>query len=685
MRQTQSLRRTLEDLTAVYYDGERIGVEFTTGTPHAKVSAFEKPRVAVAPNVADVYGVHVGGPDELRIIVDTLNHEVEHIRSSDLNGKRAFAALYPEAPNTAGTVINIVEDLRIDAIRHARRPGLRTASAFAMDKLMANNHRRPPLDSVKFDRTHPGARYVEGLVQVAFAGYAKNIDNAPDDVRAFLEWVRPLLAFARERDTTEVEANDISHTIMQKLLSVVDDPAELEGYVADADIPVDIDGSEIRPGDAHPDGAEKRPDMIDEDGGASGPDADDAVSDLIDALEDLFDTEDRERPDVGPALADDESMTDADADPDDDDDDDDAPKEADLDEKPDPEKSLGGGMDEDPLSQFDLPDMEEMDGNRSSAEWTGVSPNVDYATATVEDVDRYLRLQRRIAEEKTEIAERIGDRDDRIEKNEQAGDIAMWNASDSIQREMENSGLARDIEHEFAQIKSRDAPVASERGETMNVRNVVRHMAGDADERRFFNRRQPTETGERLVGVVLDMSSSMQEQDAKKALAALAIATEQINDDFAAVAFAKRGRSCISELITAPGEGFEYEHLDSTFASGSTPTAKGIRDMAEILTDSDARQKIIIVVTDGEANKVDTSDFVGDPPSYNATDMARIEIAEAAENGIGTFGLAVGSAASSVNAMTRTFGPNGFVTGDFDSLHESLGQVYKKFLRTTGN
>lgn len=665
MRRTESLRRTLQDLARVYNDGERVPVEFTSGTPHAKES-HDGPRVAVAPNISDVYGVNVGGPDELRILVDTLSHEIEHVRSSDLHAKRDFMHRYPEAPDMAGTVYNIIEDLRIDARRYARRPGLRTTGAFSTDKLLANDARRPPMNSTRLRSRDQ--QVIEGLIQVAFAGYAKNIDAVDDDLREFLDWCREWFAYARRLDTTAAETEDISHVIMQRVLTILDDVGSADDYLGGARLPISVgpDGDVTVTFDDDEDDEPDRPDAWDDETDEPGADA------PLPERDDAYDTTP-----LGGDNGPDDDYYGEDEKPETDGDGDDTAR-------------VGGGSG----SATTLPDMDEMDDERESRDWHGVDETADYALPSREDIERYDRLQDRVKRERSDLGKRKKKRDERIEtfrkhtakpNNDKSrlDRYVLDYDGHQIATSMEVTGLARDIEDEFREIKSRDRPVASQRGQAINIRNTVRHMAGDYDEQRLFNRSQPVETGDRAVGVVLDLSSSMNEKQAKQALAALAIATEQIGDSFTAVGFREATQYPESLLVTAPDEDFDYDHLDSVSAYGSTPTAKGIRDMHGILKHATARQKVMIVVTDGRANCIDERDFDGMPPTYDATEMARRDLDAARDDGIPVLGLAVGSAASNVNALTTLFGPNGFVTGEMHSLHESLGEAYKRFLRTT--
>lgn len=254
MKQTKALRRMLEDMTAVYSgENEKTEVAFTTGTPHASEQGgyaadceceASGEHVAVATNVRDTYGKSMDGANELRVLVDTLNHEMEHVRSSDLTAKREFSARYPDCPQFAGLVLNVLEDQYIDWQRLKRFRGLRSAHSFKVDAIMANGSRRPPLYNLEQSEQVP-----EGFLQMAFAGYVKGFSDAPREVQEAVVKCRPLVDLVRnEHDPLERE--QIAHTCMAILLEAVPDPEDAEDYTDEnqEEMPTD-DPAEVDPED----------------------------------------------------------------------------------------------------------------------------------------------------------------------------------------------------------------------------------------------------------------------------------------------------------------------------------------------------------------------------------------------------------------------------------------------------
>ena len=216
MRRSDALKRTLESLSRVYEGDKRVPVEF--GSPSRAVPAghqsadgyADEDTVVISPNVRDELGRDLNGAQELRCLANTLSHEIEHLRESDLTSKEEFMEQYPEHKQFAGAVINILEDQYIDFTRTQRFNGLRKAQAFVVDTLMQNHHRWPRVDNIE---NRPKAM-MEAFRQVAFAGYAKGISSADDWLREYLGRIRPLVDEVRREHDQEARKN-LAHEAMQ--------------------------------------------------------------------------------------------------------------------------------------------------------------------------------------------------------------------------------------------------------------------------------------------------------------------------------------------------------------------------------------------------------------------------------------------------------------------------------------
>jgi hypothetical protein len=228
MQRTDALRDTLEALAKVYNEHDNVPVEF--GKPSRAVPEggqtpdgyAAEDTVVVSPNVRDELGRDLSGPQELRCIANTLSHEIEHIRESDLTSKEEFSQEYDRG-QLAGGVINIVEDVYIDNHRTKRFPGLRKAQAFVVDALMQNHHRRPRVDRID----QRPKQILETTLQVAFAGSAKGISEADDDLREYAGRVRVLIDEAR-RAGDQQQRKNIAHAVMDVADEYLPETADYE-------------------------------------------------------------------------------------------------------------------------------------------------------------------------------------------------------------------------------------------------------------------------------------------------------------------------------------------------------------------------------------------------------------------------------------------------------------------------
>jgi len=192
----------LDQLARDYYEGagaDAPDVRLTDETPHADANGRY---VAVNPDVSNTYGRSVSDADALKILADTLAHEVEHINRSDLKGKKAAAERNPDMPRLAADIANIVEDCRIDWTRAQRHPGQRATHAAKVDRLMDNHHRRPRVDNMD----DGPARYLETAIQVSFAGYAKGLENCTDEFQRFAAEVDDAVSAAERAETPDDRA-----------------------------------------------------------------------------------------------------------------------------------------------------------------------------------------------------------------------------------------------------------------------------------------------------------------------------------------------------------------------------------------------------------------------------------------------------------------------------------------------
>lgn len=332
----------------------------------------------------------------------------------------------------------------------------------------------------------------------------------------------------------------------------------------------------------------------------------------------------------------------------------------------------------------ELDEMDEMDDAREAGDWWDVSPDEDYSEVGEEFKRQFKRVQAEVEKARSDVGQRIKYRDTGIEEGWQE-DYWGDTPSDDLREDERWHDLRDDIADAFRQLKSRDVPRPSRKGSALNMDAIVQRQAGDRSRDRLFTRKETAARGDRAIGVSTDFSGSMYERQARLALAAIAEATRIIGDDFTATCwatgngrtFGKRREAATLGVITGPDEQFDWTHLDAFGVGGKTPTADGVDDMKGILEDMTAREKVMIVVTDGKPNIT----FGGgqDSITRDPVEDAAFKVREARQDGIKVIGLGVGNVRA--DTMSRIFGPNGFVSGEMDDLPQKLVEVYQQQIR----
>ena len=239
----------------------------------------------------------------------------------------------------------------------------------------------------------------------------------------------------------------------------------------------------------------------------------------------------------------------------------------------------------------------------------------------------------------------------------------------------------------FRKLTTQDMPIPSKMGSRVNLDNVVQQTAGDKSQRKLYNKKQKVASGNRVVAVSADLSGAMNGWQVKLALAAIAEATDMVGDDFLATCWKgtnsstacgyKQGSAGIG-LICGVNEEFKWEQLDEFQSGGGTPTADGVDITARLMEDTHAREKLMIIITDGRPGSgygVVDERMTGNP----VTDAAQVVRDTQAEN-IKTIGLYIGNNADNTS-MSQIFGNRGFVSASIDDLAQKLVGVYQQQLR----
>lgn len=340
-------------------------------------------------------------------------------------------------------------------------------------------------------------------------------------------------------------------------------------------------------------------------------------------------------------------------------------------EKPEP-------LDDDELEEM-KEEMEESSAERDMSDWFQTDDNYEEPSKFVKRY--YEQLQEARSDPETQLERRKRDRDERVES--QRTSVRHEQVVDEY-----DDRFADEIKEAFRKIKTRSAPQPSEHGQRVNMRGVVRRRSGDMAEERLYLEMEPSEVGDRCITVVVDGSGSMDELEIKLALYALADATTQIGDNFAATTYDTEQSTAFrsnydprTHIITGPTEKFEDEHLDSFNANGLTPTATGIEDGRSLTEITPNSEDVIIVVTDGLANIDKDGNPHDDQNLHNpAMDEASNQVNAAINGGKRVIGVGVGEHLDD-EAMHKIFA-NKYVKTEMSGIADALIDIYRSQMDT---
>ena len=743
MKQTDALRDTLESLSRVYHGDKTVPVKF--GIPSRPVPAggqideriVDEDTVIINPNVNEELGLSLDGAQELRCIVNTLSHEIEHIRENEFPSRREFGEAYPDYKHFAEAVIGILEDQYIDYQRTRRYPGLRKAQVFVVDLLMEQDHLRPPVDDIET----PTKAIEESLLQVSLAGYAKGINDADDGLRECIARCRPKIDAAR-READQERRVELAHEIMDIVLEYVPEGKDLE--VPDTcnvcgerppDIVVPLLGGvchHCAPSAHVPEGGntsgeqiqsdQPKPERTQEQGNDSQTgDSESEPEDCYESgntSEDRKDSQEREVSEDGNEHADNDNFDDTDpADSggssdadilpydhngddiddrsfDDSGDEHDNTERKDIDSESPPEITDPQAPDCDGHSTFDadvddqLDELDELDDTCDPTDWNGVSDETEYEEVDDTFERRFNDIQQQIEKADTPLNkclrwrnEHIGDNRARVIDVKNGGSHSLWETEEFKQ-------LRDDVQKVFEQFKTGERPSPSRQGNSVDMQRVVQRAAGDKSQTKLFRRDRRSAHGGRVVGLSVDYSNSMNLRNCRTAIAAVAEAVETIGDNFVATNWSgknndlghSRGDHNLG-VITGPDESFEYDHLSAHNTNASTPLATGIDWTRNILNGVTAREKVMIVVTDSKTNEPFIDENECKPLAGTDGEQAAQVVEQAQRDGIQVIGLGFDSADE--DYMAEIFGPRSYVMTSDESLAEDLVKVYERQLRVS--
>lgn len=354
------------------------------------------------------------------------------------------------------------------------------------------------------------------------------------------------------------------------------------------------------------------------------------------------------------------------------------------------QQSGGDGAVDDEARDLDeqMDQMDQMDEDRDLGDWWDVSEDTDYTEVSDEYRRRYENVQEEVQKDRS-LAGKM-----RSAREEKEGDNTTYARTDGrnyerLSETQQWQDLRDDVADAFRKLKSRNVPKPSRKGAQLNMDAILQREAGDKSRTRLFKRQEQAAKGDRVVGVSVDFSGSMYEAKAKMAVAAVATAAEIIGDDVVANCWTNDRKHRFGHghgkftagLLVGPDERFDWSNLSAFSAGGGTPTADGIANLQQLMEDITAREKVMIVVTDGKPNSWKGGGDADKSPTRDSVQDAAHVVRQARQDGYKVVGLGVGAVNEST--MATVFGPNGYVSADDENLDTKLVEVYKRQLRVS--
>lgn len=559
--------------------------------------------------------------DAVRVILNLLSHEIEHIRETPLESKRDFMEDFPETPRLAGSIINIVEDVYVDHNRLQRFDGLKRAENILNDASFNNaDIRRMP--------TNKAMAYI-----VSALGYRQDVPEPErEHLKEFLTEVRPLIRQVPKTNNF-ADRRKIAETITATAAKYSEDDLDREDT---KDISDRLDNMD---------------DIVEE------------IQNFLEDHEDLAkeiqqDSEDNSMDLPEPSDFEQEMAYNEAKRQEDQEDDEDEPEEDDTDDSEDDE---------------DEEDVEEVDAKRRSKS-VGDSSSDD-GTKFTHDPD---------AKYKADLDQEKWDVDPTDLGGEAQVRNLEIDGTHQQEARLDAEDIADDVVTALKELKNETEMRPARTGHQIREQAVIRRKAGDLTETKVFKRKMEVERGDTMVGITLDASGSMEGtemQEGLRAIGALGKATEYMGDEFCANTFWSSGGKTETTTVTGPHESFDWSHLDRVEIHHADPMALGIKNIRESMEQGDAEEQLMIVITDGNPTIAMDGSDAGGGISEKAVKECIEQVDDARDDGFTVIGIGAGNGPNK-ETMNRVFGEDNWMRFDPEELADRLVEIYKNQVRT---
>jgi len=317
---------------------------------------------------------------------------------------------------------------------------------------------------------------------------------------------------------------------------------------------------------------------------------------------------------------------------------------------------------------------DDLDGDtHEPGDWDGGDLDVDGLDGVPDPDEGDFQLQDPDDAEFTDTIEDVledtfAERDERIEAySREAG-------HERVRDELTDRGVIESIRERIRELGTRQEDTPRPEGAVLDMRNVTRRLAGDTTVEEYYRRRVPRPETNVAVGVSLDMSGSMRSDElpAKAAVGAFLFAVQQEGQEVIANAWRAPFNTAEMQILTGPYEPFRWEHLDATKPHGRTPTARGIWECAELLDRTRCRNRLLIVVTDGEPSIKSRDDLATD----NSVEESAQTVSDLRRRGFTVVGFGIGRVKA--EKLAKVFGEDGCRDVALEDLAGALVDVYEE-------
>lgn len=319
-------------------------------------------------------------------------------------------------------------------------------------------------------------------------------------------------------------------------------------------------------------------------------------------------------------------------------------------------------------------DEDDADGDRQAvdlgmdvvAQAFADDDELDKATNTDDEVQAILYDNGNVDVDGYEIDE-ASDRDERV--GDYGGDAPHLAVREYVRKQ----GVVDEIQDVLEDLGEVEENTTDREGELLDMRNVTRRLAGDTTVTDYYQRRKRRPGDDVAVGISLDMSGSMSsdEREAKAAIGAFLFAVQQGSGDVVANAWQYTNGTTHIRRLTYPTEPFRWEHLDAVEPGGADPISRGMLDCARMLKRMQAREKLLLVVTDGRPTVCSREDLDGDDAVKEATQT----VEEIRSQDVAVIGFGFGSVEE--ENLQDIFGEGNYHHVTVDDLADALTESYE--------